>query len=215
MNKSLQSSPTTARLSVLPLAGALPQAPHLVAPERAETGDFVGVFGGICHRPDLGFAPETHIEMAYKKGALQTENHFIDEMSDADAAAFKEITAVPFCGFDHHRIVRQAKMVVQGQPYQIHLVQFADAILYVHPHWIQGIWGLQSGHKACRPLMMMLEGARSHEEAAHCVEKTKRYMKLFRSALPPEVRSTRTRRLKLPRTEDCFTSGGTDHAFVR
>lgn len=215
MSISLRAGTPTARLSVLPLSGALPQAPRLVAPERANTGDFIGVFGGICHRPDLGLAPEVRIEVAYKKGVLEPENYFIDEMSDTDAAVFQEITAVPFCGFDQHRIVRQANMVEEGQPYQIHLLQFVDAILYVHPHWLQGIWGLEGGHKASRPLMMMLEGAQSREEAARCLEKTKRYMKLFRSAPPPRVRSTLNRGLELPSPEDFFASGGADHAFIR
>lgn len=64
MTISLQASSATACLSALPLTGPLPQASHLVAPERASIGDFIGVFGGISYRPDLGFAPDMHIEVA-------------------------------------------------------------------------------------------------------------------------------------------------------
>ncbi len=215
MTISLHANSATARLSVAPLAGPLPRVPHLVAPERASIGDIIGVFGGITNQPDAAFAKKLHCEVAYRKGVLEPENAFIDEMSDADAAVFKEITAVPFCGIDHHLIVRQAKMVEPGQPFQIHLVQFADAILYVHPDWLHGHWGLQPGHGASRPLMIMLEGAKSRAEAAQRLEKTKRYMKLFRSALPPAVGTSLNRRLEMPRVDDFLASGGSDHAFVR
>jgi len=215
MTISLRASSAAARLSVAPLTGPLPRVPHLVAPERASIGDIIGVFGGITNQPDSAFAKKIHCEVAYRKGVIGTENAFIDEMSDADAAVFKEITAVPFCGIDHHLIVRQAKMVEPGQPFQIHLVQFADAILYVHPDWLHGTWGRQPGHGASRPLMIMLEGARSRAEAVQRLEKTKRYMKLFRSALPPAVRKSLNGRLELPRVDDFLASGGSDHAFVR
>ncbi len=217
MTISLQAIPaaTRARLSALPLAGPMPQIPYLVAPERASRGDFIGVFGGISYRPDLGLKAEIHTEVAWKKGVLEPENLFIDEMSDADAEIFQRITAVPFGGFDHHRIVRQAKMVEKGQPFQIYLVQFADAILYAHPDWLQGFWGQEPYHAASRPLMMMLQGASYPEEATRRLEKTKRYMKLFRSALPARVRSALNLRLELPRADDFLASGGADHAFVR
>lgn len=215
MTISLHASSAAARLSVAPLTGPLPRVPHLVAPERASIGDIIGVFGGITNQPDSAFTKKIFCEVAYRKGVLEPENAFIDEMSDADAAVFKEITAVPFCGIDHHLIVRQAKMVEPEQPYQIHLVQFADAILYVHPDWLHGKWSRQPGHRSSRPLMIMLEGARSRADAAQRLEKTKRYMKLLRSALPPAVRKSLNRRLELPRVNDFFASGGSDHAFVR
>ena len=209
------STSASSRLSVLPFGGPLPRAPHLIAPERANTGDFIGVFGGINYRPDLGYAPEILIEVAYRKGVINLENFYIDEMSNADAAVFKEITAVPFGGFDHHLIVRQAQMVAEGRPYQIYLVQFADAILYVHPSWLQGTWGQEPCHATMRPLMMMLEGARSMEDAERSLEKTKRLMKVFRSALPPKVRTIRNRKLELPRTNDFFATSDGSHTFVR
>lgn len=212
---SASSTSPSPRLSVLPLDKPLPCAPHLSAPDRANTGDFIGVFGGITHRPDLGFAPGKVAEVAFRKGVTNVENSFIDEMSNADAAVFKEITAVPFGGFDHHLIVRQAQMVTERRPYQIHLVQFSDAILYVHPSWLQGTWGQEPCHATMRPLMMMLEGARSMEDAERSLEKTKRLMKVFQSALPPQVRATRNRGLELPRADDFFANGGAGHAFVR
>jgi hypothetical protein len=61
----------------------------------------------------------------------------------------------------------------------------------------------------------MLEGAESRAEAAKRLENTKRYMKLFRSALPPAVRKSLNRRLELPRVNDFLASGGSDHAFVQ
>jgi hypothetical protein len=205
----------SARLSVLPLDKPLPRAPHLIAPERANTGDFIGVSGGIVHRPDLGHAPVILSEVAFRKGVINLENFYIDEMSNADAAVFKEITAVPFGGFDHHLIARQAQMVAEGRPYQIYLFQFSDAILYVHPSWLQGTWGHEPCHATMRPLMMMLEGARSMEDAERSFEKTKRLMKVFRSALPPKVRVSRNRGLELPRADDFFATGDASHAFVR
>lgn len=215
MTISLQAIPTTrARLSALPLARPMPRTPHLIAPERARRGDFIGVFGGVCYRPDFGLKEATHIEVAFKKGVLKPENLFIDEMSAADAKVFRKITAVPFGGFDHHRIVRQANMVEKTQPYQIHLVQFADAILYAHPDWLQGVWGKKPAHTESRPLMMMLKGARSPEEAKRCLERTKRYMRLFCSALPP-VRSPLNLYLEMPNVDDFLAAGGDDHAFVR
>lgn len=209
------ASATRARLSALPLARPMPRAPHLVPPEHASIGDFIGVFGGICHRSDLGQTAATHIEVAYRKDVLGPKDLFIDEMSDADAAIFQRITAVPFGGLDHHRIVRQAHMVEEGRPYQIHLVQFADAILYAHPDWLQGIWGQKPVHAASRPLMMMMEGATAPDEAARCLEKSRKYMKLFRSALPARIRSALNLRLDLPRPEDFLANGGADHSFVR
>tara|TARA_Y100000815_G_scaffold272440_2_gene301374 strand:+ start:618 stop:1262 length:645 start_codon:yes stop_codon:yes gene_type:complete len=214
MTISLHAS-SAARLSVTPLTGPLPRVPHLVAPEHASIGDIIGVFGGITNQPDSACTKQIFCEVAYRKGVLEPENAFIDEMSDADAAVFKEITAVPFCGIDHDRIVRQARMDEPGQPFQIHLVQFADALIYVHPDWLHGTWGRQPGHGTSRPLMIMLEGARSQAEAAQRLEKTKRYMKLFRSALPPAVRTSQNRRLELPRVDDFLASGGSNHAFVR
>lgn len=215
MTISLHASSAAPRLSVAPLTGPLPRTSYLVAPERAGIGDIIGVFGGITNQPESAFANNTHCEVAYRKGVHEPEIAFIDEMSDADAEVFREITAVPFCGIDHHLIVRQAKMVEAGQPFQIHLVQFADAILYVHPDWLQGTWGRQPGHGASRPLVIMLEGAKSRAEAAQRLEKTKRYMKLFLSALPPAVRTSLNRRLDLPRANDFLASGGSDHTFVR
>ncbi len=206
------STSASSRLSVLPLNRPVPRAPHLIAPERANTGDFIGVFGGITHRP--GCVPVILSEVAYRKGVINLENFFIDEMSNADAAVFKEITAVPFGGFDHHLIARQAQMVAEGRPYQIYLVQFADAILYVHPSWLQGTWGQEPCHATMRPLLM-LEGARSMEDAERSLEKTKRLMKVFRSALPPKVRAIRNRKLELPRTNDFFATGDASHTFVR
>lgn len=215
MRISLQSSTATTDLFVLPLPAPLPPAPRLIAPERANIGDFIGVFGGITHRRAPTFKKKTHIEVAYTRGLIEPENAFIDEMSDADAAAFKEIAALPFGGLDHHRIVRQVRMVEDGQPYQIHLAQFADAILYVHPHWLGGIWGLQYGHEAIHPLVMMLKGASSHEEAARCLEKARRYMKLFRSALPPTVRSMLPPHLKFPDAQEFFATDGPDPTSMR
>lgn len=150
MTISLHASSAPARLSVAPLTDPLPRVPHLVAPERASIGDFIGVFGGIINQSASASTKQVFCEVAYRKGVLEPENAFIDEMSDADAAVFEEITAVPFCGIDHHLIVRQARMVEPGEPFQIHLVQFADAILYVHPDWLYGNWGRQPGHGASR-----------------------------------------------------------------
>lgn len=218
MTTLTQTRPTStarARLSVAPLARTLPRPPHLVAPEQARLGDFIGIFGGINFRPDLGREPEMYTEVAFKRGVLGTENYFLDELSDADAARFTEITAVPYVGMDHHRIVRQASMVQEAQPYQIHLVQFTDAILYVHPRWLQGIWGQEPDQDSHRPLIMMLEGARSMRDAARCLEKTQCYMKVFCAALPAKVRSTLNLGLDLPPVEDFFASGDADHAFVR
>lgn len=200
---------TRARLSVIPLTASLPKTPHLVPHGSAMIGDFIGVFGGIYYDPDRTPAPETHIEVAYKKGVLEPENFFVDEMSDVDAATFREIVAIPFGGLDHDLIVRQGKMVEEDEPYQIHLVQFAEAILYVHPDWLQGTWG----HNRSRPLMMMMEGAKSPEEAARCLEKTKRHMKLFRAALPANIRAGLN--LKLPHLNDFHVNGGPTHAYVR
>lgn len=216
MNIALQSNTHTAaaRLFVLPLTHALPPVAHLVAPEHANIGDFIGVFGGVSHHPDPGVAREMTIEVAYRKGVLEPENHFIDEMSATDSAKFKEITAVPFFGFNHHLIVRQANMIEEGQPSHVHLVQFADAVLYVHPDWLQGIWGLEDSHKSSRPLMMMLKGAQSREDAAHRFVKTTRYLELFRSALPRHVRSKLNLHLALPVLDDFYASGAADHAFV-
>lgn len=209
------TSSASARLSAIPLTRPLPQPPHLVAPEQASPGDFIGVFGGITHRPDLGLMPQTIIEVVYQQGLLGAENRFIDELSGADAATFREVTAVPFGGVDHHTIVRQAKMVEEKGPYQIHLVQFSDAIIYVHPRWFQGILGQRSDQDPQRPLMIMMEGARSMKDASRCAEKTKRYMEVFRKALPAKVRATLNLRLELPRPEDFLVNGDADHAFVR
>ncbi|KRS16922.1 hypothetical protein [Roseovarius indicus] len=112
------------------------------------------------------------MKVVLKTGVLEPENFFIDEMSGAEGAVFKEITAVQFGGPNQHRIARQSKMVEEGQTYQIHLVQFADAILYVHPDWLHGAWRSQASHASSRPLMMILEGAHSTEEAARCLNKT-------------------------------------------
>lgn len=211
---STPSTSTSARLSVLPLDRPLPRAPHLVAPERASTGDFIGLCGGIVNRPDLGHAPAILSEVAFRKGLINIENFYIDEMSNADSAVFKEITAVPFGGFDHHLIARRAQMVAEGRPYQIHLFQFADAILYVHPSWLEGTWGHEPCHANMRPLLIMLEGARSMEDAERSLEKTKRLMKIFRSSLPPKVRARLNLRLGLPRAAEFFANGDASHAFV-
>jgi hypothetical protein len=88
----------------------------LVAPERAITGDFIGLCGGIVNRPDLGPAPAIVAEGAFRKDVINVENFYIDEMSNADATVFKEITAVSFGAVDHHLIGRQAQMVTEGLP---------------------------------------------------------------------------------------------------
>lgn len=209
------SSSAAVRLSVLALAKPLPGAPHLIAPERANLGDFIGVFGSILHRCDLGLSPTLASEVAFRRGVTDLENFFIDEMSSADAATFEEITAVRYGGFNHHRIVRQAQMVAEGQPTHIYLAQFAEAILYVHPSWLDGTWGQEPCHRTMHPLMIMVEGARSMEEAERCLEQTKRLMKPFRSALPAKVRAIRKPRLALPRVEDFFATGDESHAFLR
>ncbi|MEI4263828.1 hypothetical protein [Roseovarius sp. D0-M9] len=106
-------------------------------------------------------------------------------------------------------------MVAEGRPYQIYLFQFSDAILYVNLSWLQGTWGQEPCHAKMRPLMMMLEGARSMEDAERSLEKTKRLMKVFRSALPPKARASLNRHLDLPRADDFFANGDASHAFVR
>lgn len=209
------TSSASARLSAIPLTRPLPQPPHLVAPGQASLGDFIGVFGGITYRPDLGLEPQTIIEVVYKQGLLGAENRFIDELSDADAATFKQVTAIPFGGVDHHTIVRQAKMVEEKGPYQIHLVQFSDAIIYAHPRWFQGIPGQRPDLDPQRPLLIMMEGVCSTEEASRCLEKTKKYMKIFKKALPAKVRAALNPRLELPRPEDFLVNGDADYTFVR
>jgi hypothetical protein len=57
----------------------------------------------------------------------------------------------------------------------------------VHPSWLEGTWGQELCRATMRALMIMLEGARSMEDAERSLEKTKRLMKIFRSALAPKV----------------------------
>lgn len=104
-------SVSRARLSFLPLAQPLPTHRHLVAPEQASCGDFIGIFGGVSHRPDLGLKPEL----------------FIDALSAAEEKRMKEITATPFAGIDPHRVVQQAFMAEKNHLYRIYLAQFSDA----------------------------------------------------------------------------------------
>jgi len=193
-----------ARLSALPLTGPLPHTPHLVQPESARPGDLIGVFGGIHNSTGQSFNTLSTIEVAYQQGALEPEVIFDDQLSVFNAAAFREITAVPFAGLNHHRIVHQARMVEKWTPYTIHLVQFADALLYVHPHWIHGIWGWREDHSELCPLVILMESAKSREEGERCIEKAMRYIGLFHSLLPQYERASVHMNIERPRPEDFF-----------
>ena len=179
-------SVSRARLSFLPLAQPLPTHRHLVAPEQAPCGDFIGIFGGVSHRPDLGLKPEL----------------FIDALSAAEEKRMKEITATPFAGIDHHRIVQQALMAEKNRPYPIYLDQFSEAILYAHSTWLQGLWGQNPARDPRRPLLLMMEGASTEKAAEHCLEKTKHDLKTFHLALPAQLQSNLNLHLALPHVED-------------